>query len=87
MSEVESVLGRAKQSTETERRDWHWVEADIWTERMLAALENGVKGGKEKRPGRGHCLNDHRRWPNAFFAQQGLFTLTEAHAVASRSRC
>jgi len=46
MSEVESVLGRAKQSTETERRDWHWVEADIWTERMLAALENGVKGGK-----------------------------------------
>jgi RNA-directed DNA polymerase len=22
------------------------VEASIWTERMLAALENGVKGGK-----------------------------------------
>jgi RNA-directed DNA polymerase len=25
---------------------WEWVEASVWTERMLAALVNGVKGGK-----------------------------------------
>jgi len=25
---------------------WAWVEAAVWTERMLAALNNGVKGGK-----------------------------------------
>ncbi len=25
---------------------WDWVEAAVWTERMLAALGNGVKGGK-----------------------------------------
>jgi RNA-directed DNA polymerase len=25
---------------------WEWVEASIWTEAMLTALENGVKGGK-----------------------------------------
>jgi hypothetical protein len=25
---------------------WAWVEPSVWTERMLAALENGVKGGK-----------------------------------------
>lgn len=25
---------------------WDWVERSIWTERMLEALENGVKGGK-----------------------------------------
>lgn len=25
---------------------WWWVEPEIWTERMLAALETGVKGGK-----------------------------------------
>ena len=25
---------------------WKWVEALVWTERMLAALGNGVKGGK-----------------------------------------
>lgn len=41
----------------------------------------------EKRPGRGQCLNDHRRWPIKFFAEQGLFTLTEAHVLASQSRC
>lgn len=25
---------------------WSWVELSVWTERMLTALENGVKGGK-----------------------------------------
>ncbi len=35
----------------TRRRDprhetWTWVEATVWNERMLAALENGVRGGK-----------------------------------------
>ena len=25
---------------------WQWVEPRVWTERMLAALEQGVKGGK-----------------------------------------
>ena len=25
---------------------WAWVESAVWTERMLAALDNGVKGGK-----------------------------------------
>ena len=25
---------------------WSWVEPTVWTERMLAALEQGVKGGK-----------------------------------------
>ncbi len=34
----------------------------------------------------GHCLEDHRRWPNAFFAARGLFTMTEAHALARQSR-
>ena len=28
------------------RLKWEWVEASIWTDTMLAALENGVKGGK-----------------------------------------
>ncbi len=25
---------------------WLWVEPTVWTERMLTALEQGVKGGK-----------------------------------------
>jgi RNA-directed DNA polymerase len=38
----------AKQGAEmpTASRNWAWVEASVWTERMLSALENGVKGGK-----------------------------------------
>jgi RNA-directed DNA polymerase len=40
-----------------------------------------------KRPGMGRCLADQKRWPNAFFAELGLFTMTEAHALACRSRC
>ena len=34
----------AKQGAEA--RDWSWVEASVWTERMVSALENGVKGGR-----------------------------------------
>jgi len=42
---------------------------------------------REKRPGMGHCRSDHTRRPNAFFAEQRLFDLTGAHALASHSRC
>lgn len=36
----------AKQGAEAQGRDWSWVEASIWTERMVSALGNGVRGGK-----------------------------------------
>jgi RNA-directed DNA polymerase len=36
----------ARQGAEARSRDWGWVEASVWTERMLAALETGVQGGK-----------------------------------------
>lgn len=34
-----------KQAGEIQSR-WDWVEPSVWTERMLTALEEGVKGGK-----------------------------------------
>ena len=34
------------ESRSDDPRMWSWVEASVWTERMLAALGNGVKGGK-----------------------------------------
>jgi len=46
MSEATAVPERAKQEAEPPPRDWSWVETSIWTERMLAALDNGVKGSK-----------------------------------------
>jgi RNA-directed DNA polymerase len=42
---VSSVLETTKQETDIQTR-WGWVEASVWTERMLAALDNGVKGGQ-----------------------------------------
>ena len=39
-----AVPEKAKQGAEA--RDWSWAEASVWTERMVSALENGVKGGR-----------------------------------------
>ena len=42
------TLEPTKQVEEAQRRQdrWSWVDPEVWTERMLAALEAGVKGGK-----------------------------------------
>jgi RNA-directed DNA polymerase len=41
---------------------------------------------QDKRPSMGQSEADHRRWPNAFFADHGLFTLHAAHATARYPR-
>ena len=82
-NEAPVVPERATQGAEPHGRDWSWVEVSVWNERMLAALENGVRGGKWfSLIGR----EDHQRWPNTFFAAQGLFTMTAAWKLASQSR-
>ena len=55
---------------------------DGFTRRRLRALLRKQK----KRPGRGHCLADHKRWPNDFFAEAGLFALHTAWLSARHSR-
>jgi RNA-directed DNA polymerase len=42
--QASSVPETARQGADN--RDWSWVEASIWTERMVSALGNGVKGGR-----------------------------------------
>ena len=49
-SQAPVVPEKATQGAEIQGRDWSWVEATVWKERMLAALENGVKGGKMVQP-------------------------------------
>lgn len=39
------VTKESKQAGEVRAR-WAWTESSVWTERMLLALENGVKGGQ-----------------------------------------
>ncbi|MGH8857243.1 MAG: group II intron reverse transcriptase/maturase [Polaromonas sp.] len=56
---------------------------DGFVRRRLRAMLRKQK----HRPGQGRCLNDHKRWPNSFFANLGLFTLSAAHQLARQSRC
>lgn len=56
--------------------------ADGFIRRRLRAILRK----QEKRPGMGLCQADRRKWPNSFFAKQGLFTLAKAHALACQSR-
>jgi RNA-directed DNA polymerase len=57
---------------------------DAFTRRRLRALLRR----QEKRKSRmGRSLDDHQRWPNAFFADAGLFALHTAWMSARPSRC
>ncbi len=48
VNEAASIVpATAKQEADNSGpRAWTWVEAEVWTDRMLAALENGVTGGR-----------------------------------------
>jgi len=54
---------------------------DQWVRMRLRSILRRRHGGH----GRGRGL-DHQRWPNAYFAGQGLFTMTAALALARQSR-
>jgi RNA-directed DNA polymerase len=53
---------------------------DSWVRMRLRSILRKRRKGKGRGRGR-----DHYRWPNAYFAQRGLFNLTEAYARASQS--
>jgi RNA-directed DNA polymerase len=55
---------------------------DMFLRRRLRSLLRK----QDKRPGFGFCLADHQRWPNAFFADAGLFALHTAWQTARQSR-
>jgi RNA-directed DNA polymerase len=59
---------------------WTFERLDGWIRMRLRSLLRK----RMKKHGRGHGA-DHQRWPNAFFADQGLFSLKQAHALACQS--
>lgn len=59
-----------------------FTEVDGFVRRRLRAFLRK----QEKRPGIGDCHDDHKRWPNVFFARNGLFALHTAWLVARDSR-
>ncbi len=61
----------------------HWTTfrpLDSWIRMRLRSILRKRNKGE----GRGRGL-DHQRWPNAYFAERGLFSLTAAHAQARQS--
>jgi len=50
-------------------------EIDSWVRMRLRSILRKRHGRRGRGRGR-----DHQRWPNAYFAQQGLYSLTAAHA-------
>lgn len=54
---------------------------DGWIRMRLRSILRHRQG----RDGRGRGV-DHQRWPNAYFAKHGLFTMVTAHALACQSR-
>lgn len=61
-------------------RPWIFRVLDRWIRHRLRSLLRKRAG----RRGHGRGM-DNRRWPNAFFAEQGLFSLAEAHVLARQS--
>jgi RNA-directed DNA polymerase len=55
-------------------------------DQMVRRRLRAILRKQDRRHGVGRALADHLMWPNAFFAEQGLFTLTAALIDARRSR-
>jgi RNA-directed DNA polymerase len=73
-------------------RGWfeYFKHADMFTftglDRFIRRRLRTLLRKQIKRPGIGHTLADHRRWPNAFFAQAGLLDLYGAWCAARHPR-
>ncbi|MEA2488456.1 MAG: hypothetical protein QOH21_248 [Acidobacteriota bacterium] len=62
---------------------WVWARIDAWVRFRLRALhDKRRKGGRSNSRGRGHA---HFRWPNAYFAELGLFSLESAEKLVRQS--
>jgi len=55
---------------------------DKWVRMRLRSILRRRAGLRGR--GRG---DDHHRWPNAYFAEQGLYSLVAAHALVRQSPC
>ena len=57
-----------------------FTSVDSWVRGRLRSIPRQRKGGRGR--GRG---SDHQRWPNTYFAEHGLFSLTAAHVRLHQS--
>lgn len=83
MSQVVTELNRTLRGWFEYFKHSHWTTfgpLDSWIRQRLRTILRKRHKGKGRARGR-----DHQRWPNAYFAQLGLISLTTARANASQS--
>lgn len=91
MEEQRSLVPkRAKQEREHLSLIRDWAEPSVWTDKMLAALERGVKGGKwysliDKVWSIANLQLTNIRYPNIIFDSYGFFSLARAHKELCQS--
>jgi RNA-directed DNA polymerase len=61
-------------------RPWLFDQLDSWIRMRLRSILRKRSGRRGRGRGR-----DHVRWPNAYFAERGLFTMSVAHARTRQS--
>jgi RNA-directed DNA polymerase len=61
---------------------WSFERLDGWIRQRLRSILRRRRHRKGRARG-----SDHQRWPNAYFARQGLFSMSQAHAEALQSPC
>lgn len=61
---------------------WSFEPLDGWIRQRLRSILRRRRHRKGRARGA-----DHQRWPNAFFAKQGLFSMNQARAAALQSPC
>ena len=59
---------------------WTFERLDSWIRMRLRSILRRRQGKRGRERG-----SDHQRWPNAFFAEHGLYSLKAAHALARQS--
>jgi RNA-directed DNA polymerase len=58
----------------------------VTLDQMIRRRLRAMLRKQARRPGVGNCRADHQRWPNAYFANAGLFALHTAWQTARQSR-
>jgi RNA-directed DNA polymerase len=79
---INCIIGRLNRSLKgwyeyfKEVDKYEFIKMDGFVRRRLRSI---LRRYEKKSGGTGRCYNDHKKWPNKFFANNGLFSLMDAH--------
>ncbi len=64
-----------------------YAQGDIYrkTDALIRRRLRAIRRKQKKRPGMGKTNKDHKQWPNEYFANLGLFSLTAARDMFNKA--